>query len=247
RSELTPEDFGGVMVTVYVPSDIDTRVRELLATRLGQVASSGGLSGVQMRSRFVLLPRVTVLDATAAGGLEKVVTVSVEVTFEARNFKTGVPIHQWTATVAGSGRDKETAVVQAISSIKASSPALTDFARETHDRIVAQYSQNCDEILKEANAVAKDGRNDAAFAALFAVPVAAASCHSKAMAVADRIASGNYDSKVIPQSKGSTSQRGSVSASASASVSGRIAKAKISAAAYFNGADSRVLRLDFLK
>jgi hypothetical protein len=167
---------------------MNPRAQSLLRTRLGQIASSGGLSGVGMRTRFVLSPRVTVLDATQTEGLQKLTTVRAEVAFEVQDLKSKSAIDEWTMTVAGTANDEGAAVVQALSSIKPGAKDLQDFSREIHDRIVAHYEKNCGAIRSEARVIAESGRGDEALASLLTVPVDAKACHADAMADAARIA-----------------------------------------------------------
>jgi hypothetical protein len=141
-----------------------------------------------MRTRFVLSPRVTVLDATNSTGLENLTTARVEIAFEVKDSKSKSTIDEWTTTVAGTASDEKAAVVQALSSVKPSGVPLQSFARDIHDRIVAHFDQNCSAIRSEARVIAEAGRGDEALAALLTVPVDAKSCHAEAMADAERIA-----------------------------------------------------------
>ncbi|MBL0939371.1 MAG: hypothetical protein IBJ03_10765 [Gemmatimonadaceae bacterium] len=185
RSQITADDLGGILVGVAVPEDnpiITPGLRDLLTTRLAQIATSGGLSGVGVRTRFLMVPRVTVLESTTLDGtMQRQVASKVEIALEVRDATTRVPIQQVVLQRSGIGQTEERAIIQAISALRGDSPELQSFATSTRERLVSFYERQCTAIRREAGAHARAGRRSDALALLFSVPMASTTCHSLAM------------------------------------------------------------------
>jgi hypothetical protein len=194
RNQLTPDDIGGVMVTVYAPTDnpnIDDGTRTLLLNRMSSALSTGGLAGVGVITPFVLYPRVAVVDnVVVSGGLEERTQTKVELAFVLKHIDSRSVIHQWSGTLIGVGASASLAIRNAVSGLSSSDPRLATFARDARERIVDYYNQNCSAIRAQARTVARTGALEEAYAQLLAVPTDASACSRAATADADRLARG---------------------------------------------------------
>ncbi|MGH7616553.1 MAG: hypothetical protein ACREPM_04935, partial [Gemmatimonadaceae bacterium] len=177
-------------VAVVVPPaapGIDEAVRVQVESRLSQLLTGTGFAAVPGGSTLVMYPSLVVLEERTLEGLQRRTLVKLDLTLFMKNAADGVLFASTSQAIAGTGPNRNAAIVNAVSSIQGGDPALQQFATSARSKINDYYARNCDGVIGDARTQATTGDIGRAMATVLSVPREIASCHDRANAAAVQI------------------------------------------------------------
>lgn len=178
------EDMGRICIAAYVPQQIDKMpdaARSMLANKLSQVVTQGGMGGSAMNERFIITANITVLSKDLTATAPPMTALGLEITFYVGDGIEGTKFASKSVSVKGVGTNETKAYIEAIKQIKPSDPSLASFLEEGKTKIITYYNTKCDFIIKEAQTLASQNMFEEAIFKLTSVPDVCKACFDKCM------------------------------------------------------------------
>jgi hypothetical protein len=188
------DDFGRIVLNTYLPEKlaIPAEARDLLITKLNQIASNNGMGGSQVNPRFIITANVNVGTKDLIAGPPQMIAQNVDVTLFVGDAVTNTIFANTTLSLKGVGTNENKAFIEAFKTINSSSKEVSAFLEKGKIKIIDYYNSQCDFILTDAKNLNKQEKFDEALYILSLVPQVCESCYSK---TSDLIAS-TYQSKI---------------------------------------------------
>jgi hypothetical protein len=177
-------------VAVLVPPTmpgIDDAVRVQLESRLSQLLTGTGFGAVPGGSTIVMYPSLVVLEERPLEGLQRRTMVKLDLSLYMKNAADGVLFGSTSQSIAGVGPTKSAAIINAVSSMQASDPALQQFASSSRAKLNDDYTRNCERVISDGRAHAGTGDVPRALAVLLSVPREAGTCREQSNAAAVKV------------------------------------------------------------
>lgn len=173
---LKAQDNNDILLGVRVPNQVESipdNVKNLLETRLYQMVTANGISGNIFSPRFMLIPRIAVLDKEILGTAPSRIVLNLELTLfvgDAEEEKGNV-FQTETIALKGVGQNEQKAYIAAIKNIKPRHPRLVSFLEQTKKEIITYYEEHCDEIKKKAYALEAQNQTADAVKVIANIPI----------------------------------------------------------------------------
>jgi hypothetical protein len=180
---MAQDDGSNVVLTAYVSDQIENfppEAADMLSNKLRQIVTQSGVGANSNYSRFIVTANVNVMGKDILPGPPPQHAYNLDVTLYIGDGIAGKKFASKSVSVKGVGTSETKAYIDAIRKINANDPNLKAFVEDGKNRIVDYYNNNCDLIVREAQAMA--GRNDfeGAIAQLISVPPTASGCYGRA-------------------------------------------------------------------
>ncbi|MFI3314056.1 MAG: hypothetical protein R3Y04_00125 [Rikenellaceae bacterium] len=133
----------GVKISVMVPTDFTQANQSLVQSKLLQVVSRGGISGVGGSPTIVIAPIFALLSESVTATVPPKTMLKYSVTLYVANIITGDAYGSTTIEVMGVGDSAELALQNAISSISISDSNILQMISESSQRIAQQIQKRC--------------------------------------------------------------------------------------------------------
>lgn len=172
----------GIKISVMVPSDFTQANQALVQSKLLQIVSRGGVSGIGGSPTIVIAPIFALLSQSVTATAPPKTMLKYSLTLYIANIITGDVYGSTTMEVIGVGDSDELALQNAISSISTSDTAIANMIGEAEQRIVSYYTQNGDRIIAEAQTATSNNQYDVAIALLTSIPKECGELFDKAQA-----------------------------------------------------------------
>jgi len=184
RQNLTDEERVAVLPFVsdqveFLPAAAKNNLQSTLAQL---VARNGyGSSAGSFPYRFILTPNISVVDKYVVSGAPPRISLSLNVGLFVGDGITGTKYASTALNVKGVGRSETKAYIAALRQIRANNPEVKQLLATAKSKIIAFYQNQCDFILKEADALAHQYRFDEALFRLNTIPQVSTDCFDKAL------------------------------------------------------------------
>lgn len=180
---LAAQDYNDILLGVHVPNQnepIPGNAKSLLETRMYQLVSEKGISGNLYSPRFLLLPKIAIIDKEVLGTAPPRVILNLEVTIFVGDVEKekGNVFGTESITLKGVGQNEQKAYISAIKNIKPKKPELLDFLERTKREIIQYYEEHCDEITKKAYSLDAQDKTRQAVTVIANIPIAS-SCYNE--------------------------------------------------------------------
>lgn len=177
------QDNNDVLLGAYVPTQVENipaGAKSLLETRLYQLITANGISGNLFSPRFILLPRISVLDKEVLATAPPRVVLNLELTLLVGDGEEekGNVFQTETIVLKGVGQNEQKAYIAAIKNIKPKNPKLIAFIENTKKEIIAYYEEHCEEVKKKAYALEAQDKTDEAVKVIANIPIST-QCYSE--------------------------------------------------------------------
>lgn len=169
-------------LNVYVPDnqDMGSEGGQLIETRLVAAMSKFGISGTGANPRFFIGPVVNLISKNVTATSPTKYLNSYEITLHAVDAINQTIFSSYTFTGKGVGDSPSKACINAFQSQKFNNAEFYKFLKNTEDKILKYYNQNCDVLISEAEAEAKIRNYESAFNVLNNIPKECTECFKKA-------------------------------------------------------------------
>lgn len=167
----------GVKLSIVMPKvqgDITEEVSKRLATKMLQMVSQNGMSGLGTSPNFVLGAEISQTGRAATGTAPQKMTVQYELTFNVMNAVTGDVYGTTMQEVQGVGNSFEEANLNAMKEIK-NTPQVQKFLQDASERIVKWYDENLQSVKNQVEKAEGEGNFELALALLNSIPEQSAS------------------------------------------------------------------------
>jgi hypothetical protein len=176
-------DFGRIVLNTFVQeqSSVPEEAKNLLKTKLDQIATNFGMAGSNSNPRFVLTATVNVISKDITPGPPAMISENIEVTLVIGDAISQTSFANAIFPLKGVGINENKALIQAIKGINSNSTQVKSLIEKGKNKIIEYYASKCDFILKEAETLANQGRHDEAIYNLSLVPDICQDCYFKCL------------------------------------------------------------------
>ncbi len=182
-AQVKLDDFGRIILNTHLSDklNIPAESKELLKTKLSQIASNNGMGGSQVNPRFIITANVNVGTKDIIAGPPQMIAQNVDVTFFIGDALTNTVFANMTMSLKGVGTNENKAFIEAIKTINPKNKDISAFIEEGKNKIISYYSTNCDFIIKDAQTLVKQEKYDEAIYQLSLVPEVCQECYFKCL------------------------------------------------------------------
>ena len=183
QAQVKLDDFGRIILNTYLSDKIyiPSESKELLKTKLSQIASNNGMGGSQVNPRFIITANVNVGTKDIIAGPPQMIAQNVDITFFIGDALTNTVFANTTLSLKGVGTNENKAFIEAIKTINPKNKDIAAFIEEGENKIINYYSTNCDFIIKDAQTLVKQENYDEAIYQLSLVPDVCQECYFKCL------------------------------------------------------------------
>ena len=183
NAQVKLDDFGRIVLNTYLPDNIaiPTEAKNLLLTKLNQIASNNGMGGSQANPRFIITANVNVGTKDIIAGPPQMIAQNLDVTLFIGDAITNTIFTNTTLSLKGVGTNENKAFIDALKTINLKNKEVLAFLEEGKTKIVNYYSTNCDFIIKDAQTLVKQEKYDEAIYQLSQVPDVCKDCYFKCL------------------------------------------------------------------
>lgn len=145
--------------------------RSIMETKLQQIATANGISDLGNLSRFILVPKISVIGKEVLSTAPIQVVLSLEVTLCIGDAQTSHMYATKSFLVKGVGRNINKAYIAALKTISPKNAGVINFITQGKQKIIDYYNTNCDLILRQVDRFESQEKYEQALALLVNVPV----------------------------------------------------------------------------
>lgn len=178
------KDENRIMLTSWVPPTIEGMpkiARKNLTNKLKQVVTKNGLGGSPYNTRFIISANVNVMSKDILPGPPTMHAYNLDITLYIGDGIEGTVFASETISVKGVGTNENKAYISALKRISPKNPEVQTFVKIGKEKIIQYYKDNCDLIIKRANNLADQNKQEQAIFMLTGIPSACEECYVKAM------------------------------------------------------------------
>ena len=184
-------DFERLNLSVYIPPDtllINEEVnsseyawmKRTLRNQLQSLVSQNGFSGSYRRPKFIIFPRLLILNIDIKTSAPALYIVEMELSLYVADAEDGLIFNSYTVYVQGVGKSERKARISALKSLKNDSP-MREFMRDGRTSILQYFNDRCDYILQQAKLYSDTKEHQKAFNLLLQIPQESKDCYMEAI------------------------------------------------------------------
>ncbi|MCX7985710.1 MAG: hypothetical protein N2662_02080 [Bacteroidales bacterium] len=181
--ESKADDYARIALHAYVPviSGMPDAARNMLRSKLEQIATQTGAGGNAVNPRFIITANVTVLSKDITATAPPMTALTLEVTFFIGDAQTKTKYASASIQAKGVGSNETKAYIECLKNIKPTAPELKNMVETGKRKIIEYYNSQCDFILKKAESLASQNRYEEALFELMSVPDVCKDCYHNAL------------------------------------------------------------------
>lgn len=178
------DDVARITLASFVPQQIDKMpeaARSMLANKLSQIVTQGGMSGSANNQRFILTANITVMSKDITPTAPPMQAFTLDISLYIGDGIEGTKFASFYTTVKGVGENETKAYISALKTLKTNDPRYQAFIESGKSKIVEYYNSKCDLIIKDAQTLGSQSQYDEAIYKLSSVPEVCKGCYDKCM------------------------------------------------------------------
>lgn len=195
------DDDKPISIVAYVApsSDYSRSIQKTLTSKLNALLSASGIERGAGSSSFVITAFPNVIDKNITGSAPPMVALNVDLEISIGNIYTQSIIGTTVVSLKGVGSNETKAYQAAIKRLSSRNEDVKDLIVSAEEQIKSYYVDNCDAIVKKAEALASQDREEEAISMLMEIPSSAEECYDKALEASSEIYSSyvNKDCKAL--------------------------------------------------
>jgi hypothetical protein len=182
-AQVKPEDFGRIVLNTYIPTELDVpeEAKAALQNKLNQIATNNGMGGSQVNPRFIITANVMVGTKDIIPGPPQMIAQQLEVTLYIGDAVTNTRFANTALNLKGVGTNENKSFIEAFTTINTKNPLVVAFVEEGKNRIINHYKEQCDFIIRDADALVKQQKYDQAIYDLSLVPDVCKECYFRCL------------------------------------------------------------------
>lgn len=183
QNESRLDDFGRIVLNTYLSeqSSLTPEARNLLETKLNQIATNYGMSGSELNPRFIITASINIGTKDIIAGPPQMIAQNIEITFFIGDAIENKIYSNSIVALKGVGTNENKAFIDALKRINPKNKEVSAFIEEAKAKIITYYNSQCDFILKDALALRKLGKYNEAIYKLSVVPNVCQVCYFRCL------------------------------------------------------------------
>ncbi len=183
QAQAKLEDFGRIILNTYLPenSTIPTEAKKALESKLNQITTNNGMGGSAVNPRFIITAVLNIGPKDIIPGPPQMIAQNIDITLFVGDAITNTVFSNTVISIKGVGINENKALIEAIKTIRPKKKEITTFLEEGKNKIISYYATQCDFIIKDAEALAKQQKYDEAIYKLTLVPEVCKECYFKCL------------------------------------------------------------------
>ncbi len=179
NAQVKSDDFGRIVLNTYLSEKltIPTEARQLLQTKLSQMASDYGMSGSLVNPRFIITADVNINSKKIIAGPPQMVSQKVDITLFIGDVVSNTVFANTSLSTIGVGNNENTAFIDAFNNIVTKNNNIAAFMAEGKNKIISFYSSQCESTINEANSLVNQQKFNEAIFKLSLVPEVCQDCY----------------------------------------------------------------------
>lgn len=212
-AQTVSEQASEIQITPYIDatlSNLPNSSSKLVENKLKQIVSRNGLGADGQYPRFILTPNVDLIDKQVTPTAPPMVAITLDITLYLGDGIEGVLFDSFTKTIKGVGNNEQKAYTMALNKLNPRDREISDFLKNSKDKINIYYENKCNQIIQESNNKAQRGSYDEAIYDLLEVPSIAKDCYSETLNLALSLTKQKLEAQcqsAISKSKGLVQQQ----------------------------------------
>jgi len=179
----TKSEIGKIALSVIIPENIenlDASQLSKLEIKVSQIVTRAGLAASGNDKNFVIYPNFAIYESNVVeGGMQNITVINTELTLVVKQVTNNIIYATTSFPLKGSGNSRNSAITNSIANIPVTDPGLRTFIEAAKAKIIQYYQENCNDIEKKAEVLAKNQNYEAALGTLMAVPEEVSSCYNQ--------------------------------------------------------------------
>ena len=183
-SQNKEADFSRIVLNTYIEpgqEGMSSRVTKVLENKLNQIAIKNGVGGDAFNPRFIITAKLSILTKDITPTVPPMHALTIDVNFFIGDGIDGIVYGSTNMSVKGVGKNESKAFLSALKNIKTNNPEFKVFVNNAKQKIIDYYNNNCELLLKEADAMVSMNQFDEAIEKLIVVPNVSSDCYNKCM------------------------------------------------------------------
>ena len=183
-AQLKTNDFGRIILNTYLPANtnLPAEARELLETKLTEIAAINGIGGSQANPRFIITAKVNVETKDIVAGPPQLIAQILAIRIYVGDAINNTIFSSTTIKLKATGTNENKAYINAFRSINCQSKELSECLDIAKNKIIAYYTAQCDLLSKEARTLVGKQQFDEAIYKLALIPEVCADCYTSSQA-----------------------------------------------------------------
>jgi hypothetical protein len=181
--EAKADDYSRIALHTYVPniSGMPEAAKNMLKSKLDQIATNNGTGGNASNPRFIITANVTVLSKDITATSPPMTALTLDITFFVGDAQTKTKYASTSIQAKGVGANETKAYIECLKNIKTNAPELKVMVENGKKKIIEYYNSQCDFILKKAETLASQNKYEEAIYELMQVPDVCKDCYHNVM------------------------------------------------------------------
>ena len=176
-------DIGRIVLHTYLSDKISMPIeaKNLLDTKLTQIASQYGMGGNNFNPRFIITANVNVTTKDIVAGPPQMIAQNLELVLFIGDAITQTVFASTSFNIKGVGTNETKAFIEAIKNIKPTNGSIKAFVENGKTKIIEYYNTQCDFIIKETQTLHGQDKYQEAIFKLMQVPDVCKTCYEKCL------------------------------------------------------------------
>ena len=172
-ASLYGQDDNRILIGAHIPpqaENIPSTAKQLLLDKLGQIVTANGISANVRNSRFILVPKVSVLSKDVLPVAPQKMALNLQITFYVADGVRGNMISSESIMAKGVGSNEIKAYINAFRRINPSQGAFSRLIANSKQEIIRYYDENCTTVNRELEVLRAKGQFREALFLLTTIP-----------------------------------------------------------------------------
>ncbi len=178
QNDLKLNDIGRIVLNAYLPEQIKipSDAKNLLITKLNQIATNYGMNGSEVNPRFIITAAINIGTKDIIAGPPQMIAQNIEITFFIGDAIENKMYCNESVSLKGVGTNENKAIIDAFKQINPKNKDLSVFIGEAKTKIITYYNTQCNSLLRESTVLRKLSKYDEAIYKLSIVPNVCEEC-----------------------------------------------------------------------
>jgi hypothetical protein len=180
-SNKSDPDYDKIVLSVIVPKTQDSLTSthiSMVESKTHTLVNENGLSASDISSRFVIYPVIQFSNITVVEGLKNIFKVEIDFNLHIKDVQTNMVFASFSKKLLGTGLSRNDATTNAFSKIPLKTEPIQSFLQEGTSKITRFYTENCNQIIADAESLIKMDKYEEGLALLLSIPPACIDCYT---------------------------------------------------------------------
>lgn len=164
------DDFGKIILKPFVSNDLNNEAKNILENKLKQITLKAGIVSTNYNSQFIITGSVNVVSKDIISGPPQMIANNLNLVLYIGDAINKNQYSTISISLKGVGTNETKAMIDALNNINTNNQEIKNFIDNGKNKILTYYSTQCNNIINEANTLAKIQKFDEALYKLSLIP-----------------------------------------------------------------------------